>query len=217
LPEKLIIIGCGAQARYIINTVNINHGLEIIGLVDTFNNPAIWGTEIDGVRVLGNMDILRESPPTSDLQVITAIAGLENKRKIVGHLITCGYTFFSAIHPSVSIASWVEVGHDTIINAHVTIETGTSIGDHVIIHAGSVIEHDNIIGDFANIGPGVVTAGRVRINNGAIVYTGASIIPDVEIGEDAVVGAGAVVTKCVEPRTTVIGVPARPISPGKDL
>lgn len=215
MPGRIIIIGCGAQARYIINTITLTEGPQIIGLIDTFGNPSIWGKVIDGALVLGNMDLLEQYPPSSDLRVITAIADLAIKRKVVNLLETAGYSFYTAIHPSACIARNSAIGDGSIINAHVTIETGTNIGNHVIIHAGCVVEHDNILEDFTNLGPGVVTAGRVIIKNGAVVFTGASIIPDVVIGKNAVVGAGAVVTKAVAANSTVIGVPAEPVKPKK--
>ena len=212
MPERLIIIGCGAQARYILNTVSLTNGPEIIGLVDTFDNPSIWGNVIDHARVLGNLDALKKYPPIADLQVITAIADLDMKHRVVDQLMTTGYTFYSAIHPSACIAGHVTIGVGTIINAHAVIETGTIIGNHVIIHAGCVVEHDNVLEDFVNLGPGVVTAGRVRVKNGAVIFTGASIIPDVVVGENAVVGAGAVVIKSVAPDSRVVGIPARQIN-----
>lgn len=51
----------------------------------------------------------------------------------------------------------------------------------------------------------------VRIRRGAYIGACAILLPGVEIGEEAIVAAGAVVVKDVEPRTTVAGVPARPI------
>ena len=43
------------------------------------------------------------------------------------------------------------------------------------------------------------------------IGVGASIKPGVRLGEGAVVGVGAAVVKDVEPGTTVVGVPAKPI------
>jgi UDP-perosamine 4-acetyltransferase len=216
MPERLIIVGAGAQARYILNTVGLANGLEVVGLIDTFNNPAIWGKEVDGVRVLGTLEILRHYPPTSDLKVICAIADVGVKRRTVENLKSCGYSFGNAIHPSALIADRVALGEGIIINAGVVIETGSIIGDHVIIHAGCVVEHDNVLEDFVNLGPGVVTAGRVHVKSGSIVYTGASIIPNVVVGEDTVIGAGAVVIRDVAPGAKVVGVPAGPIETSGD-
>ena len=211
MTDRLIIIGAGAQARYILNTVNLTTGIEVIGLVDTFNNPAMWNKEVDGALVLGNLDILKDYPPASDLRVISAIANLDTKIPVVEDLRKRGYNFYNIIHPSAVISWRATLGAGIIINAGVVIETGAAIHDHVIIHAGCVVEHDNVLENFVNLGPGVHTAGRVHIQTGAIIYTGASIIPNITIGERAVVGAGAVVIQDVDPDVTVVGVPAQPV------
>lgn len=87
-------------------------------------------------------------------------------------------------------------------------------------HAGrGVILHPS-----ARLGEDVTLYHRVTLGNsgpadrapvlGDRVYigTGATIIGEVTIGDDAAVGAGAVVTRDVQARTTVAGVPARPLS-----
>ena len=204
--NSILIIGAGAQARYIINTVQVstssgfnNSNPRIIGLIDTHNNPSIWSTKIDGF------------PPSPHLRLFTAISNSRMKRTISVDLLNRGYEFGKLVHPSAIIASRVCISYDVVINAHVVVETGSNIGHHVIIHAGAIIEHDNQIGDFVNIGPGVTTAGRVNIRPGATVFTGAVIKPDIEIGENSIVGAGAVVIRDVSPCTIVAGVPARVI------
>jgi acetyltransferase-like isoleucine patch superfamily enzyme len=49
----------------------------------------------------------------------------------------------------------------------------------------------------------------VTLKDGCYIGTGAIILPGITIGKMAVVGAGAVVTKDVEDRTVVGGIPAR--------
>lgn len=86
-------------------------------------------------------------------------------------------------------------------------------------HAGrGVILHPT-----ARLGEDVTLYHRVTLGNsgpadqapvlGDRVYigTGATIIGEITIGDEAAVGAGAVVTRDVQPRTTVGGVPARPL------
>jgi acetyltransferase-like isoleucine patch superfamily enzyme len=51
----------------------------------------------------------------------------------------------------------------------------------------------------------------VRIGDGAFLGVGCIVLPGVTVGEGAYVGAGAVVVDDVEPRTVVVGNPARPI------
>jgi acetyltransferase-like isoleucine patch superfamily enzyme len=51
----------------------------------------------------------------------------------------------------------------------------------------------------------------VRIGRGAFLGIGSAVLLGVTVGEGAYVGAGAVVTSDVEPRTLVVGNPARPV------
>jgi acetyltransferase-like isoleucine patch superfamily enzyme len=45
------------------------------------------------------------------------------------------------------------------------------------------------------------------------IGAGATILPGVRIGKAAIVGAGAVVTRDVDPATTVVGIPAKVHTP----
>ena len=49
----------------------------------------------------------------------------------------------------------------------------------------------------------------VRIRDKVWIGANVTILPGVSIGEGAIIAAGAVVTKDVEPRTVVGGIPAR--------
>lgn len=211
-PGRVVIVGAGAQSRYVINTLRLGQSYEVAALLDTFGNPAMWGKRIGGVSVAGPVEEIARNFPAAEVKLVLAVADRERKRALARELAEQGYRFLSIVHPSVQLAYGVEIGEGSIVNAGVVIESDSRIGRHVIVHAGCILEHDNVVADFANLGPGVKTAGRVKIGEGAIVYTGAALIPDVEIGENAIVGAGAVVIESVPADATVVGIPARALA-----
>jgi acetyltransferase-like isoleucine patch superfamily enzyme len=84
----------------------------------------------------------------------------------------------------------VEIGENTIIAAHAVISTLTHDKE-------SLPYKDTLIKKPITIG------SNVWIGSGAI------ILPGVSVGNDAIIGAGAVVTKNVDAKTIVAGVPAK--------
>jgi sugar O-acyltransferase (sialic acid O-acetyltransferase NeuD family) len=208
---RLLIIGAGAQARQIMNSIRLGAATEILGLVDTFDNPQMWGQVVGGATVLGNLSVLDRYPPAPDLCLILAVARLAQKRELAASLAARGYEFQTVRHPTAIIAPSAVIGRGCAIHAGALVDDRTRLGDHVIVHAGAVVEHDNLLEDFVNIGTGVRTSGRVTFREGATVFTGAIIVPDIEVGREAVVSAGAVVFKSVAPGHIVLGNPARSV------
>lgn len=99
------------------------------------------------------------------------------------------------------------------------------IGDPVIVAPGLYLPHGAVVIDgIVEIGPHVevrpwVTIGlKEGVVHGAVIGprahigTGAKIIGPVKIGADAQIGANAVVVTDVAEKTTVVGVPARPLA-----
>lgn len=85
------------------------------------------------------------------------------------------------------------------------IGSGVRIAAHVtIIPANHIFEDFNI----PLRSRGVISRGITILDN-VWVGAGVQILDGVEIGTDAVIGAGSVVTKNVEPRAIVVGIPAK--------
>jgi maltose O-acetyltransferase len=104
----------------------------------------------------------------------------------------------------------LEIRRDSTINARCRIDTrgGVFIAENVSISEECIIltaDHDPRSASLAG------RTRPVRIGRDVWIGTRAMILPGVSIGEAAVVAAGAVVTKNVNPREIVAGVPARVI------
>ena len=102
----------------------------------------------------------------------------------------------------------VAIGNGTRIMDKSHLTGGMRIGDGVFVAAMVVTTNDN---SFGGRGNGDEELRGPVIEDGAMIGGGASLLPGVVVGREAVVGSGAVVTRDVEPGSTVLGVPARPV------
>ena len=108
----------------------------------------------------------------------------------------------------------------------IEIHPGAQLGRRVIIDHGMGV----VIGETAVVGDDVylyhqVTLGGTSsehgkrhptIGNNVIVGAGAKVLGDIHIGDGARIGANAVVVQNVQPNTTVVGIPARPVEHARD-
>ncbi len=133
------------------------------------------------------------------------------------NLYGCRIGSRSRIGTFVEIQRGAVVGAACKIQSHTFICEGVELGDEVFVGHGVTFVNDKH--------PRATTAaGELQgeadwellatvVERGATVGSGATVLGGVRIGAGATVGAGAVVTKDVAPGTTVVGNPARPISP----
>ena len=95
--------------------------------------------------------------------------------------------------------SWgLEATPDVFWPEHITL------GDHVIVgYDATLLCHEFLQEEYR--------VGDVVVGDRAMIGAGAVVLPGVEIGAGAQVAANSLVTRDVEPGTTVAGVPARPM------
>jgi acetyltransferase-like isoleucine patch superfamily enzyme len=118
------------------------------------------------------------------------------------------------------------VGDDVVIGRGSLVENDTEVGARTKIQADAYVTAYSLLEEDVFVAPCVVTAndnfmGRTErrhklrrgptIRRGARIGAAAVLLPGIVVGEEAFVGAGAVVLRDVQPRTVVVGNPARQI------
>jgi UDP-perosamine 4-acetyltransferase len=210
---RVVGIGAGGHAKVVIDILRLMGGYEIVGLLDA--DKALWGTEVLGVRVLGDDSLLPQlhKQGVNDAFVgVGTVGDTQPRIRLYETARRHGFQIVRAVHPRAVVAPSAEIGHGPTIMAGAVINPDARIGDNVIINTRAVVEHDCIIGDHVHIATGAVLSGTVIVGQGAHVGAGASVRQGITIGERAVIGAGAVVVRNVPAGATVVGVPAEPIA-----
>jgi acetyltransferase EpsM len=205
---EILIVGAGAQAKYILDIVKHCDDYRILNIVDVEDNPDLKNKYLEGVSIVSDLDSVLARTSKS-VKIILAHSDNIKKEMLATKLEEWEFEFISVIHPQTVISSTAKIGKGVIINPNVTIMPYAEIGDHVMIHSHVVIEHDNIIEDFVNIAPGVNLAGYVTLKKGATIFTGANIVPKVTVGSYSVVGAGSTVLDDLPDNCVALGSPAQ--------
>ncbi len=104
------------------------------------------------------------------------------------------------------------IGDNTFLNTEIRFgapQAKIRIGNNVQIGPRVMFETVNHNVDASGSERKKARHGTITVEDGVWIGAGAIILPGVMIGHDAVIAAGAVVTRDVEPKTLVGGVPAK--------
>ncbi|MCW4051508.1 MAG: acetyltransferase [Candidatus Bathyarchaeota archaeon] len=201
--KPVVIVGAGGFGR---ETLEILRALDynILGFID--GNKLLHGKIINNYPVLGGLDWFGE---LDDVGCVVAIGDCKARKQVVEKLERKGIRFYNAIHPSVIITDFVELGEGVIIQAGSILAVNSKIGDHAHINFNCVIGHDAVVGSYCTISPSVNLMGYSRLDEEVFVGAGATFLPDISVGSWSTIGAGAVVIKNIPDNVTAVGVPAK--------
>jgi bifunctional UDP-N-acetylglucosamine pyrophosphorylase/glucosamine-1-phosphate N-acetyltransferase len=154
------------------------------------------GCEVGPNSIIGNSEIGRSSEFVSSYADYARVGA------------NCEVGPFSRLRPGAVLSDDVHVGNYAEIKES-NVGSGTKIGHFSYIG-------DSTIGANVNIGAGTVFVNydgskknHTTVGDDVFIGSGSMLVAPLKIGDGALTGAGAVVTKDVEPGTTVFGVPAR--------
>ena len=205
----LLILGAGGLAREVLSVVELLGRHREVTLLD--DDPARWGTQVQGSPVAGETRLVREYP---DHEVLVCLGRGAARRALVERMTADGVLprWARIVHPQVPVPGSCTVGPGSVLLAGVVLTADVSVGSHVVAMPNVVLTHDAVVADYATLCAGVTLAGDVTVGEGAYLGTASSVREHVSVGADAVLGMGAVALQDVPAAETWVGVPARPMT-----
>lgn len=204
-----VIFGAGGLGHeiwgWIKHSKNTGVAKRPIAFVD--DNPALSGSEYDGIPVVG-----RDHFAGRTVHYVNAV-GSARARKIVSEsLLGEGWQPLTYIHESVFRGINVKIGTGAVVCPRSTLSSDCSLGDHVLVNVGCGVGHDVVLGSYSILLGTVSLNGNVTVGEGVTVGAGAVIHPGRRIGDGAVIGMSSAVFSHVKAGITVVGNPARKMS-----
>jgi sugar O-acyltransferase (sialic acid O-acetyltransferase NeuD family) len=208
----ILIVGAGGHGQVVADIFRARRdaGLPSDQVAFLDDDRASHGRSLIGSPVIGPVNRSSDVPHEA---VIVAIGDNATRARVFRRCADAGEQLAIGAHPRSTVAADVTLGPGSVVCAGAVVNTGTAIGCNVIINTGATVDHHSVIGAHVHIAPGVHMGGGVHVGDGALVGIGATVLPHVRIGAWSTVGAGAVVTADVPPHATVVGVPARVLTP----
>jgi UDP-perosamine 4-acetyltransferase len=203
----VVLIGAGGHGRVVLDILRTAGIHRPVGFLDA--DPALTGQKIDGLPVLGQINLLPKLKAHKVKGVIISIGDNTPRRRYFSKVAEYGFELINAIHPKSIVSETARFGRNIVVAAGAVLSTDVHIADSVIVNTAAVIDHECRIGQAVHVCPSATLAGRVTVGDETFVGLGCNIIQCLKIGSRATVGAGAVVIEDVPDNATVVGIPAR--------
>jgi sugar O-acyltransferase (sialic acid O-acetyltransferase NeuD family) len=210
----LLLVAAGGLAHETLALIRGQGVHNLIGFLD--DDPDLIGATIEGLPVLG---LIEDVTAFQQARLLVCAGKGGARESIVRRLNTLGVgqtRYVTIVHPSVEVPAGCAVGMGTILLAGVVLTAAVSIGDHVVVMPNATLTHDCVLEDYATICAGVALGGNVTVQRGAFVGMNASVREGASVGAGATLGMGSVLLHDLPAREIWAGVPAAPLSTGKN-
>jgi sugar O-acyltransferase (sialic acid O-acetyltransferase NeuD family) len=208
--KNLVIIGAGGLAREIYDLAKICSENETLFHIKGFLSKDETGIEAMGYPPI--ISTLMDYEIEEGDLFFCAIGNVQNRKRVVEHIIQKGGEFINLIHPTAILSPSVKLGIGIGIKSYCVISSDVEIDSFSFLQSSVIMGHDVKIGKFCQINSFSFFAGYACVHNSATINAGAKLIQKVVVEEHAVVGIGSVVLSKVKAGTTVFGMPAKRIN-----
>lgn len=206
--KKLALLGSGGHGKVVADAALASGW----GFVTFFDDA--WPAKEANNRwpVAGDADSLLERIHEFD-GIVVAIGNCAMRLAKHKRLLQAGAKMATIIHPQAVVSKAAKLGLGSVVMAGAIVNIDSAIGEACIINTGATVDHDVHLNDGVHICPGAHLAGGVHVGDCSWIGIGAIVRQSMKVGTWATVGAGAVVVASVPDGITVVGNPARPMSP----
>ncbi len=212
--STLYLCGAGnSEGVRLALAINDVHGRwDRIVLLD--DDPAKYGHSLLDVKVKGPFAELARASAGSETANLVART-TAGRRAASESIRSYGLPCATMVHPEIDLRG-VELGEDLIVYHHTTLGPESCVGDGSVVFMGAIVGHECRMGRGCVLAANAVLNARVQLGEGVYVGTNATVLPEVSVGDGATIGAGSVVIEDVPAGATVMGVPARVLTPLRD-
>jgi acetyltransferase EpsM len=205
----IIVAGASGQHAAVVYEAAVLSGMRVEGFATVQSGKPV---SILDCPPLGDLGGMVAAAVDRKARFVVALGSNALRRLWSERLLARGAMLESVRHPGSIVSPSATITPGATLLAGAIVGPRAWIGRGVIVNHAASVDHDCRVGDYVNISPGARLGGCVQLDDDVFVGLNAAIIQGLRVGRNAVVGAGAVVTRDVEPRVTVVGVPARPVS-----
>jgi sugar O-acyltransferase (sialic acid O-acetyltransferase NeuD family) len=196
--NKLFILGAGGFGRELLSWIRYYAlPFEFAGFLDN---------QKSGDGIVGRID---DHHPRKGNRYIAALGAPDDRKATTSQIEAAGGRFTNIVSPYVMLASPLPEDSGVVVLGNASVGNDVQISRHTLIQGFSVIGHEITVGAYSTVSSFVFIGGGARIGASVTIHPHATILPKVSVGEGAIVGAGSVVTRTVQPHTTVFGNPAK--------
>lgn len=204
----LCLYCCGGIGREIADLVRSIDSYHPRWEQVVFVDDRISGCQVDGIDVYCLDEVVARFG-RDRLEFVVTTGEPVVRETLYDRLVRNGLRLASITYPGFELSPSSSLGIGTIVHRGAIVTCGVHIGKGCLINKHAVIGHDVTIGKHCVISTNATVSGNVAIHDRCYVGSGAVIREGVKVGADSIVGIGSVVLHDVEPRSVVVGNPAR--------
>lgn len=181
-------------------------GYRIFGVVDS-TYP-----ECDYTYLGTDEQVLEQSNMYNHIPICIIPDKPSVRKRLCEMYINQGFSLETVISPKAYVSKSAVINEGCIVQDGCNISSDVVLGKCVKINTMANIMHDSVVADYSTVAPSAVVLGRCNIGSECYIGANSTILPGITITEGVIVGAGAVVTKNINQRMTVVGIPAYKLS-----
>jgi sugar O-acyltransferase (sialic acid O-acetyltransferase NeuD family) len=202
--SQILIYGAGGHAKTVLEMAQAIGAFRIAGIID--DNPALAGTSILGVAVLGTRELLPQLSAQGIHLAANGVGGIIDigvRVRIFEHLAASGFAFPILRHPRATVEPNARLADGVQVFANAYVGSQAILHECSMVNTSAVVSHDCEIGAYAHIAPGALLAGHVHVGARALVGMGVTAIIGLKIGAGARIGNGAILLADVPDKAIV--------------